>query len=95
MTGIDIVIVIACVVLAAVMFTVWLAVQVVMAIVRGIASIARPKPAPTPAHALPAGWATCRHAGCRATNPEHARFCRRCGKLVAAAGNVVPMRYVA
>lgn len=86
----DIFIVIACVVLAAVMFTVWLAVQVVTTIVRGIVAIARPKPA---ASAEPINWSTCRHPGCRATNPEHARFCRRCGKTIAV---VAPhMRYVA
>ena len=26
------------------------------------------------------GWTHCDHFGCDATNPSHARFCRRCGR---------------
>ena len=96
MTGMDIAIVVVCVILAAVMFTVWLAMQIVMLIVRGVASLVKGKPAPSSVSPAPIGWSPCGHAGCRATNPDHARFCRRCGKAVAPSGSrSVPMRYVA
>ena len=37
--------------------------------------------------------ARCRNAGCRSTNPPHARFCRRCGTANAyAARPVAPRR---
>ena len=46
---------------------------------------------------LPAGTAACLQASCRATNPQHARFCRRCGIALArdVRGGPVRMRYVA
>jgi hypothetical protein len=74
--------------LTAFIFVVWLCVQVARMIFRAVfgptGSAATP---PEP----PRGWASCRNPGCRATNPEHARFCGRCGRPAGAA----PMRYVA
>lgn len=28
----------------------------------------------------------CAHPTCQAPNPDHARFCRRCGKMIASGG---------
>lgn len=97
MTGMDIAIVIVVVILAAVLFTVWLAAQLFMLVVRGITAIVRPTRAAATASSstLPVGWSACNYAGCNAANPDHARFCRRCGKMMAGGRNAVPMRYVA
>lgn len=80
------------VLLTAFIFVVWVCVRVVGLIVRGIVGLARPTPAP-PAPPHVQGLAICAAPNCRATNPSHARFCRRCGGAFAAGAN--RMRYVA
>lgn len=95
MSGMEILLVVGCIVVVAVLFMAWLVVHVVMAIVRGIASVVR-KPAPPAQSPAPIGLTNCRHTGCREINPSHARFCRRCGKSTATGtASSVRMRYVA
>ena len=35
-----------------------------------------------------AGGPRCRNVGCRTSNPNHARFCRRCGSSLTGAAGV-------
>jgi hypothetical protein len=75
--------------LTAFVFVVWLCVQISGLIFRAI--FGPPRNAAAAAPSLSKGWMSCRNLGCRATNPEHARFCARCGQATGA----MPMRYVA
>ena len=82
---------------AGVAFCVWIVVRVLGWIVRAIVGgPAQPQPR---GHWLSADPAPCPQPRCRAGNPFHARFCRRCGQSVArrdaAGGAAPPMRYVA
>jgi hypothetical protein len=75
--------------LTAFVFVVWLCINVAGMVVRALFGPRRHASHAPPV--LPQGWSACAHAGCRAANPGHARFCSRCGSAVG----VVRMRYVA
>ena len=82
---------------AGVAFFVWIVARVLGWIVRAVAGgPARPQPQ---VNVLSTETVACPQPRCRAGNPRHARFCRRCGQSVArsdVAGRAAPpMRYVA
>jgi hypothetical protein len=89
------------VILTAVIFVVWLTVHLTGVIFRAIfrSGGSDARKAGASAALLPAGRVACLHAGCRAGNPEHARFCRRCGGVISRqsqqAHAAARMRYVA
>jgi hypothetical protein len=87
----EVVIVIGVLLLTAFIFAAWLFVRIGGFLLKAIFGIGRPS---SPEPSMPQAWSTCRNPGCRGVNPEHARFCRRCGTGVGAARGV-PMRYVA
>lgn len=60
----------------------WVILSLLGMIGRGIgALVGVGRPATPPA--VPNG-VRCAHPTCQAVNPEHARFCRRCGKVIGA-----------
>jgi hypothetical protein len=81
--------------LTAIVFTIWLVMRVIGAIfgmVFGGGSCDAKKRPHMNSPTSP-GMSACSQPGCRALNPVHARFCRRCGNPVGA--HAPRMRYVA
>jgi hypothetical protein len=70
--------------IAAVLFGGWLVYVLVRAVAMLIGGIVRLF-VPSRMRSRNAGGAYCRHVNCRASNAEHARFCRRCGRTLAAS----------
>lgn len=71
--------------LAAVVFAVWIVVSVVRAVILGVkrlGAVAAPRP---PRQVGDAVGGRCPQQDCRAPNPDHARFCARCGRPMRAA----------
>jgi hypothetical protein len=89
------------VILTAVIFVVWLVVHLTGVVFRAVFRGGSGKSVEGSSNeTLPTGWKACRHGGCRATNLEHASFCRRCGGAIArgsgsGGGQPARMRYVA
>ena len=74
----------AVMVITALVFGGWLIISVLKLIGRGIGALIGPRGArelPSPPHTV-----RCVFEKCRAVNPDRARFCRRCGKVLGAAG---------
>jgi hypothetical protein len=90
----EVVIVIGVLLMTAFVFAAWLCVRIGGFLLKTIFGIGRPGSAAQPPPP-PQGWSTCRNPGCRGMNPEHARFCRRCGSSVDNGARGVQMRYVA
>jgi hypothetical protein len=84
-------------VVAGIAFFVWLVARVLGWIIR--AAVGGPARQQPQGNLLPAAILPCPQPRCRAGNPGHARFCRRCGRSVAnagAPGRAAPqLRYVA
>ena len=90
----EIILAIFVLILAVIVFAVWVCVRLVGLVIRAVVGVVRPSP-PPPA-LLPAGVVGCQQPRCRTANAAHARFCRRCGRALApGAGRAAPMRYVA
>lgn len=71
--------------MAGVGFTLWAAFHILRLIILLLARLVllptrRRKRAPTAQHAI--NWQACPDPVCRAVNPQHARFCRQCGRMV-------------
>jgi hypothetical protein len=64
------------IVITALVFSLWLLLTVLKLIGRGLASAFRGDKAPQP---LSGPTIFCTRSGCRAVNPAHAAYCRRCG----------------
>ena len=82
------------VVLAGFVGVVWIVGRILRFIFRAVFGLA---PRPQPSQAYPSAI-VCSDSRCRASNRGHARFCRRCGRVVAgplATGPATPLRYVA
>ena len=76
---------------ASVGFVAWAAYQVLRLIVVLLARVlllpvARPKPRP----AAPTMHVACPDPVCRSVNPDHARFCRQCGRMLRASNGARP-----
>ena len=82
------------VIFAVLFFGGWVIVSIVRLLARAMGGGRAPIPAPPPAPTrLPApARLTCVHDNCRAANAAGARFCRRCGRPVAARGGAVVRR---
>ena len=81
--AITILVIIGVVLVTALVFGGWVIVAFIRLIGRAIGgngSPARPASLPAPG----AQWARCGRTNCRALNPEQARFCRRCGRMLHA-----------
>jgi hypothetical protein len=78
--------------LTAVAFFIWLCVRVVGFIIGLMFGTGR-RNAPHQPAAQARAWPRCRNQSCRASNVEHARFCRRCGNAMVVGA--VRLRYVA
>ncbi|MGC4032494.1 MAG: hypothetical protein QM754_12340 [Tepidisphaeraceae bacterium] len=74
-------VVIAVIAVAAVLFCVWL----IATVVRGIGNAVRPRRQVV----MPAGRQVCNNRDCLGDNPDHARFCRRCGRPLPALMRLV------
>ena len=85
--AITILVIIGVVLVTALVFGGW----VIVAFIRLIGRAIGGSPAPRPGALPPAGaqWARCGRANCRAMNPEPARFCRRCGRMLHAPAPAV------
>jgi uncharacterized paraquat-inducible protein A len=83
--------------LTALIFGVWIVTTLVRTALNGVRAIFLPTPAASRSQPVGAGTRgiVCTNAGCRATNPETARFCRRCGAELPQAQQVNVRRRVA
>jgi hypothetical protein len=89
---IAILIFIAVVIVAALVFGGWLIVATVRLIGRALGGIGGTQSYPgTRMPPLP-NLVRCEHAGCLAENPRRARFCRRCGRALGACAIRVVQR---
>ncbi len=80
--------VLGAILLAGVLFCIWIVVAVVRFIV-GLVVPKRPKPLP---QVSAGGEQVCNNPQCSCRNPSHARFCRRCGKSLPSLLRVVSSR---
>ena len=90
----DVLLGIVLIVVAVIAFAVWLFASILGFFARAVFGPSKPAQA---SNAPPAGAVPCQSTRCRAANPAFARYCRRCGRAVAAgvAGREARMKYVA
>ena len=78
--------------LTALIFGIWIVTALARAIFRGFFAIFTPQreleAPPTAPTSVATRGIVCTNARCRATNPETARFCRRCGSALPQAERV-------
>lgn len=75
--------------LVALVFGIWVVVQIVRGLLRAIGrvlgGVSLPTPPPSP---MMQPWVRCRSPLCGADNPPHASYCRRCGSPLASRQRV-------